>query len=163
MSRAPDGKARSLELSTQRPGIDLKTTRVVTAATSEGQAEARARRLLGGASEQGELAIDLAVRPPALAEDENPTGEVEMTVHFGSLAPLMRPGTALRVSVAIAAGDAEPTVEHRSEHLTEASAGWIYTFPVNWSAASGGHLAVTVEELASGAWGGGRVDLPAGP
>ena len=161
VSRAPDGKSHALELRTRRPDIDLKTTRVVTAATSQGQAEARARRLLGGSTEQGELGLDLAIGLPGPAEESSLTGEIEATVHFGSLAPLMRPGTTLRVSVAIVTGDAEPAVEHREEQLVTASAGWIYTFPVTWSAVPGGQLAVTVEELASGAWGGRLVDLPA--
>ncbi len=161
VARAPDGESHALDLSTGRPGIEVMTTRVVTAATSEGQAEARVRRLLGGAVEQGELGIDLALAPVTPGEGESPTGEVEATVHFGSLAPLMRSGTTLRVSVAVVAGDGEPAVEHRREQLAEATAGWIYTFPVTWPAEPGGQLAVTVEELASGAWGGSLVDLPA--
>ncbi len=158
VARAPDGEPHALDLSTSRPGIEVKTTRVVTAATSESQAEARVRRLLGGAAEQGELGIELAVAPAG--DGDSPTGEVEATVHFGSLAPLMRPGTTLRVSVAVVAGGREPTVEHRREQLAEVAAGWIYTFPFAWPVEPGAQLAVTVEELASGAWGGSLVDLP---
>ncbi len=156
VARAPDGKARSLALKPRRPGIELATTRIVTAATSEGQAEARVRRVLGGAEESGELGIDLVVSPPP---SEGATGAVEVTANFGSLAPLMRSGTTLRVSVAVVSGDREPVVEHRDEQLAETSAGWIYSFPVTWPLEPGGQLAVTVEELASGAWGGGRADL----
>ncbi len=160
VDRAPDGETHELELSLHRPGVEVKTTGVVTAATSEGQADARVRRLLGGVAEQGELSIDLAVGTPRSNEGGS-AAEVEVTVHFGDLAALMRPGATLRVSVATVAGDAEPAVAHRREQLAEASAGWIYTFPATWPAAGAGRLAVTVEEIASGAWGGKVVDLPA--
>ncbi len=162
VDRAPDGKSHQLELSVRGPGVEVKTTQVVTAATSEGQAEARARRLLGGAAERGDLAVELAVGPSKQAGGKQQIAEVEATVHFGDLAPLMRPGSSLRVTVATVAGDAEPTVDHRGERLVEAAAGWIYTFPIEWPAAATGKLAVTVEELASGVWGGTVVDLPAG-
>ncbi len=181
VDRAPDGQVHDLELSLRRPGIEVKTTGVVTAATSEGQAEARARRLLGGAVEQGELAIELAVGAPQASEGGR-TAEVEVTVHFGDLAALMRPGATLRVSVATVAGDAEPAVAHLREELAQVSpeggkrntispeggkrntmAGWIYTFPIALPSEPGGQLAVTVEEIASGAWGGTVIDLPEVP
>jgi len=85
-----------------------------------------------------------------------------VTVHFGPLAPLMRAGTKLRVSVAVVGGGAEPSVEHREEELKEEAAGWIYSLPVRWSAAAGGRLAVTVEAIALGVWGSAVIDLPRG-
>ncbi len=163
VDRAPDGEPHELELAMRRPGIEVNTTRVVTAATSEGQAAARGRRLLGGAAEQGELTIDLAVGTPQPGKSGKLTAEVEVTVHFGDLAPLMRPGAALRVSVATVAADAEPVVDHRREQLAEVAAGWVYTFPTEWPDAAAGRLAVTVEDIASGVWGGTVVDLPASP
>ncbi len=161
VDRAPDGRTHDLEMSPRRPGVEIETTRVVTAATSEGQAAARARRLLGGGADQGELEIDLAVGAPRPGEGESLTTEVEVTVHFGASAALMRPGAVLRLSVATVAGDAEPVVDHRRVQLAEAAAGWVYTFPAQWPpATTTGRLAVTVEEVASGVWGGSVVDLP---
>ncbi|MCH7664600.1 MAG: hypothetical protein IH936_01520 [Acidobacteria bacterium] len=162
VARSPDGAAHTLELEARRPGIELKTTEIVTSATSEGQAEARARRLLGGSMEKGDLEVDLTLGStvPAADEGKKLSAEVEVTVHFRSLAPLVRPGALLRVSVAVVAAGAEPTVVHRSERLEEAAAGWIYAFPVEWPAQASSRLAVTVEELASGLWGGAQVALP---
>jgi hypothetical protein len=162
VERPPDGAPHALALEARRPGLQLNTTEIVTSATSEGQAEARVRRLLGGSTDQGELTIDLILGEVAPAEDQDKkrTAEVEATVHFGSLAPFMRPGTNLRVSVAVVADGADPTVVHRSEQLAEASAGWIYTFPVEWPAKTPCRLAVTVEELATAVWGGSEVELP---
>lgn len=66
----------------------------------------------------------------------------------------------LRISVAVRAGDKTPVVEHRLERLEQVPEDWVYNFPLEWPAAGGGSLAVTVEELASGLWGGAIVELP---
>ena len=162
VARPPDGKPHALELQSRRPGIELATTRWINAATSEGQAEARVRRLLGGVAEQGELAIDLAVGE-AVRDGKHWTAEVEATVHFRDLAPLIRPGTTLRVTIAVAADGEVPGVEHRQEQLQAESAGWIYSFPIQWPAGgSGSQLTVTVEDVATGLWGSALVDLPSG-
>ena len=161
VARPPDGDSHDLDLQVRRSGVEVKTSRLVTAATSEGQAQARLRRLLGGSADRGELELELKIGP-ASPTDDSLVAEVEATLHFGSLASLIRPGTTLRVSVAVLSGSAEPTVVHEKRKLAEASAGWIYTFSARWPAASAGRLAVTVEELASGAWGGEVVELPTG-
>lgn len=168
VTRPPDGAAHALTVDLRRPGIEIRTTRTVIASTSEGQAEARVRRLLGGAFEEGELQVELAVGSASPALDlgrgaSDPMTEIETTVHFGLFAGLMRPGDGLRVSVGIVAGGTEPRVEHRQEQLNEASAGWIYTFPAHWPTGSAARLAVTVEHLASGLWGGAVVDLAMPP
>ena len=166
VDRAPDGDTHDLELSLRRPGLEVKTTQVVTAATSEGQAEARARRLLGGAEEQGELTVDLAVGDPQPGEGDKLTAEVQAHVFFGDMAPVIRPGTILRVSLATVAGDAEPAVDHRRERLAKVPGqqtrlvSWPYIFPVEWPAEAQARLAITVEDIGSGAWGGTVVDLP---
>ncbi len=42
----------------------------------------------------------------------------------------------------------------------EVPESWVYSFPLEWPAASGSSLAVMVEELASGLWGGAILELP---
>ncbi|MEE8525639.1 MAG: hypothetical protein V3T72_17010 [Thermoanaerobaculia bacterium] len=165
VARAPDGKVHQLAVETGRAGVKLVTSDLVTAATSEGQAEARARRLLGGADDFGELPVELEIAPPAETE-RLLTAEVEAVLHLSEFAPVLRQtrtGMVLRVSVAVAAKGAEPTVIHRLEQLENVPPGWIYAFPVQWPAGPGSRLSVTVEDLASGLWGGAVVDLPAGP
>ncbi len=161
VARPPDGARHALELKPRRPGIELATTRWINAATSEGQAEARVRRLLGGAAEQGELGLDLAVGQ-ATVDGKHFTAEVEAMVHFGDLAPLVRPGTPLRVTIAVASAGDVPGVEHRQEQLQAESAGWIYSFPIRWPAQDASQLTVTVEDVGSGLWGSALVDLPEG-
>ncbi len=162
VDRAPDGASHALDLQPARAGVKIATTQLITAATSEGQAEARVRRLLGGVAEQGELAIDLDIGAPAPGDGKKLRADVEATVHFADLAGLVRPGSTLRVSIGVLAGDDLPSVEHRQETLQEASAGWIYTFPTEWRDAPNARLAVTVEDVASGLWGSATVDLPQG-
>ena len=159
VARPPDGAAHALELQPRRAGIELATTQLVTAATSEGQAEARVRRLLGGAAEEGELGMDLALGD-STADGKHLTAEATATVHFGDLAPLIRPGSVLRVTIAVASGGEVPGVEHRQERLQAESAGWIYSFPIRWPAETGSQLTVTIEDVASGLWGSTVVDLP---
>ena len=50
-------------------------------------------------------------------------------------------------------------MEHRDERLVGEPGGWIYTFPLEWPDEPGARLAVTVEELTSGLWGGALVEL----
>ena len=92
VNRPPDGAVHDLEMKLRRPGVAVKTTRVVTAATSESQAEARARRLLGGVDEDGELRVDLALGPATAGDDKH----LEALYHVGAvLAKLKRYAHAL--------------------------------------------------------------------
>ncbi|MDH3744603.1 MAG: hypothetical protein OES47_05815 [Acidobacteriota bacterium] len=164
VDRPPDGAAHDLTLEIRRPGIEVKTTEVVTAATSESQAEARVRRLLGGATDRGELEVELVPASSAadVGDGKHLAVQTEATVHFESVASLIGAGADLRVSIAVVAEGTEPTVVHRLEKLDRASAGWIYTFPVEWPKDAACRLAVTVEDIASGLWGGAEIPLPAG-
>ncbi len=163
VARPPDGEAHDFEIRPRRPGIELTTSQVVTASTSEGQAAARVVRLLGGSTDRCELTLDLAAGAPGDAERKKwLMAQIEATVGFGELAGVIYQidgPKMLRVSIAVAAGDAEPTVEHRDEPLIGRPGGWIYTFPVEWPAEPGARLAVTIEELTSGLWGGRVIEL----
>ncbi len=166
VARPPDGLSHALEVQPRRPGITVSTNRVVTAATSEGQAEVRLRRLLAGDPDAGELAVELTHRKPsgspATVEGKRLRAEVDATVRFGPLAAVLSRGgrgATLRVSVAVKAGDRTPAVEHRLERLATVPESWIYSFPLEWPAAGDSSLAVTVEEPASGLWGGAIIDL----
>jgi hypothetical protein len=161
VARRPDGTAHALELRAHRPEVEITTNRTVTAATSEGQAEARVLRLLGGWTGRGEIPVALKVGPPAESAKRRLTAWIDATVEFGSLARVLDRGErVLRVSVALGSGKSEPIVVHRREQLARTQEGWVYTFPLEWKAVAGSQLAVTVEELASGIWGGGVVELP---
>jgi hypothetical protein len=165
VQRPPDGTVHDLEIRPVRTGVELTTNRVVTAATSEGQSEARLRRLLRESTSRGELPVELAIGLPSPTGKENLTADVETTVRFSSLAPLLfrtEGGPTLRISVAVEIGGRTGSVEHRLGRPGSEAAEWVYEFPLAWPAEERALLAVTVEDLASGIWGGAVLELPGG-
>jgi hypothetical protein len=163
VARPPDGELHALELRPRRAGVTLKSSRLVTDTGLEGQAAARVVRLIAGAAASGELPVTLTVGDPT-ATEEVLRSEIDATVELGSLAPMLnQTGSTplLLVSVATAVPGSEPIVVHRREQLAAVMAGWIYSFPVEWPAETGGRVAVTVQDLASGLWGGAVAELPA--
>jgi hypothetical protein len=165
VARPPDGATHALELRPRRAGLELKASRLVTDITAEGRSEGRVLRLFAGAPDLGELPVTLTVGAPTATETLL-RAEIDATVEFGPLAPMLNQAGStplLLVSVATAVPGSEPIVVHRREQLAEVMAGWIYSFPVEWPAGTGGRVAVTVQELTSGVWGGAVVELPAEP
>ncbi len=163
VARPPDGASHVLEVRPRRDGVVVSTNRVVTAATSEGQAEARLRRLLAGSSSTGEIIVEILTGSSTAAGGNRLTAEIDATVRFGALAAVLnREGraTTLRVSVAVKAGDETPNVEHRLQRMAKVPESWVYSFPLERPAGAEISLAVTVEEPASGLWGGALIELP---
>jgi hypothetical protein len=165
VERPPDGAVHALEIRPLRSGVEVTTNRVVTAATSEGQSEARLRRLLRESTNRGELPVELAIGLPSPTEKENLRADVEVTVRFSSFASLLfrsEAGPRLRISVAVEVGGRAGFAEHRLERPGSEAAEWVYEFPLAWPAEERALLAVTVEDLASGVWGGAVLELPGG-
>jgi len=163
--RPPDGEVRDLQIESRRPGVVVTTSKAVASATPEGQAEARARQLLGPAPALGELPVTLTVDTARVEGDGLLTSRIDAGVDLGALAARKsRLGALLRISIAIAPRESEPMVVHRQEGLptVPTSGQWVYTFPAQWPAGEA-RLAVVIEDLASGLWGGTVVDLPATP
>jgi len=163
VSRPPDGVVRDLEIESRRPGVSVVTQQVVASATPERQAEARARQLLGASPALGELPVALTVGAAQAEAEGTLTSRIDATVDLRALSAAKgRVGAQLRISIAIAPKVGEPTVLHRHEELTAlpSSGTWIYTFPVQWPLGEG-RIAVVVEDLGTGLWGGSVADLPA--
>jgi len=162
VERPPDGAVHGLEVRPQRSGVEVTTNRVVTAATSEGQSEARLRRLLLRSSDRGELPVELVVGPASTLDDERLTAEVEVKIRFSPFAQVLfrsEGGPTLRISVAVEAAGSTATSEHRLEQPSEAEE-WVYAFPLEWPAEEAASVAVSVEDLATAIWGGARLELP---
>jgi hypothetical protein len=162
VERPPDGAVRELEVRSIRSGVEVTTNRVVTAATSEGQSEARLRRLLRGSSQRGELPVELAIGPSTSVDDERLAAEVEVRVRFppfGQVLFARDGGPTLRISLAVEAGGKMAVLEHRLERPVEA-VEWVYAFPLEWPADDGAELAVSVEDLATAIWGSASLELP---
>jgi len=161
IDRAPDGGQHELTITCSRPDASIRSAGVISSETSEGQAAVRVRRQFRRAGEQGELPVDLSVADSQPAAGDRVMADVTLTVDLGPIAPLLEEGRdrMLRVSVGVRADEAEDFVIHRLEMLTGTPTGWRYMMPLQWPAGPA-ELAVVVEDLASGFWGGAVQALP---
>jgi len=132
----------------------------VVSGTSKGRAEARLRQLLDGSISTGELPVDVGVKEPAGGDESKPTARMTITVGFGPIAPLfVEDGTrSLRFSVAVPGPGGEPSFHHQMQAVVGRVAGMELVVPIQWSQAPR-TLAVVVEDLASGVWGGAVTSL----
>jgi len=165
VSRPPDGVVRDLEIESRRSGISVTTSQAVASATPESQADGRVLQLLGPTPALGDLTVALAVGAVRAEDKSRLTSRIDATVDLTAVAAATgRAGARLRISVAVAPKKGEPTVVQRREELPmlPANGEWIYTFPVQWPKGKA-RIAVVIEDLATGLWGGTVVDLPTGP
>lgn len=162
VGRPPDGVAHSLVVECARPAVELLTTTLVTAGTSEDRSTDRLRRLLAGEAEAGGLGVVLAVgEAPVDAGGRDRRIEVTATVDLGSVSGLTVPGAdrTLRFSVAVTTDAAQSFVSHRTSPVASTIKSWRIGFPLVYPAGPA-RLAVVFEDLASGAWGGAVGELP---
>ncbi len=156
--RTPDGAVHQLATSTARDGVSLRAPEVVTSESSEGRAENRLRLLLAGDAGEGLLPVS-AKTVDVSSQGKKVSGTVEITTDLAQLQDLMQSlgGGAFRVSVLVTAEGAEPSAAHQTVTL-EPMAGFIHTLPIEWSTGTA-RLAIGVEDLASGEWGGTILEL----
>ncbi len=165
VDRPADGKAHSVEITSRRAGMTIAAPKLVFAGTPEGESEMRGRRLLAGTTHGQELPVRLIVVPGASAQKNAYAGTLEVRVGLTRVRPVLESlgKTVLRVTVVVEIKDHEPFVRHET-HECSVGAGdeWIYDAPLEWSE-NVRKVAVVVEELTSGAWGGAVSDLPRRP
>ncbi len=159
IDRPPDGANHRLEIASTRPDVDIRSTSVIASETPEGEAAARVRRLLRGSVEGGELAVEIALSAAERVAKQM-SAEATITTGLDAIQPLLVAGgrRTFRVSVGVLAGAEEPFILHRTETIDGGAGSWRYTVPLRWPA-GGGRLAVVVEDLGSGAWGGAVREL----
>jgi hypothetical protein len=160
IDRPPDGADHQLAISTDRPGANIRSTSVIASETPEGAAAARVRRLLRGSTEDSDLAVEIAVTEPRPTEGKKMTAEADVTVHLDPISALLVEGSRrnLRVSVGVLASDNEVFILHRTETVDGVVDVWGYEVPLQWPRGPA-TLAVVVEDLGSGAWGGAVREL----
>ncbi|MBZ0111975.1 MAG: Hint domain-containing protein [Thermoanaerobaculia bacterium] len=158
--RTPDGKSHTFQATTPRD-IEVKTTEVVVSESSEGRATNRLRHLLDGGSEHGMLPVEGSVSG-LTTKGKRTSGTLEVKTDLGQLQELMQSlgGSVFRVSVLIAPEGQEWRAAHQVVTL-EPMAGFIHSLPIEWTTGAV-ELAVGVEDLTSGDWGGTLVDLGGG-
>ena len=154
IDRPPDGANHRLAIVSTRPGVDLRSTSVIASETLEGEAAARVRRLLRDSAEGGELTVEVV-----LSEAERVAGqmsaEVTITTRLDAIEALLAEEgqRAFRVSVGVLSEGEQPFILHRTETIDGGVGSWRYTVPLRWPPGDA-RLAVVVEDLGSGAWGG---------
>jgi len=156
VARAPDGAYHDVAVISERPGVEVRGTGVVVSGTSEGRAAMRLRQLLEGSLGRGELPVKLVLGTPRHGDGKTSTVDLSVTVDLGPIAPLFRESgrRALRFSVVVRSGETESEVVHRLATVDGAVAGFRYDVPLEWSKHEPSEVAVVVEDLSSGAWGG---------
>jgi len=162
VARPPDGREHALAVRALRQGVDVQQPAVVASETLQRQAESRLHRLLDGSAGSGGLPVRVEHGTVSPMDDGLLGCELEVVVDLSSLREMIvgRGGASLRVSMAVEVVDREPFVIHRQELLPgQTGEGWRYVVPLRWPAEPG-LLAVVVEELASGLWGGMVMELP---
>ena len=151
-----DGSVHQIELRAKRPGLELAGPSYISAGTPEAVAAARARKLLDGGEERGDLPVAAMVRSLPEEVKGGVSGRLEAKVAFGPLGEARKTlvNTTLRFTIAVPQRDGTVKVFHDSaDHadLTDRG-GWIYDAKL--VAPKGTQkIAVVVEELTTGAWG----------
>lgn len=164
--RAPDGKVRRLEVRARREGLTVTAPRFVAYASPDALAAANARRLLaGGGATAGDLVLQAhgEIRPDP-QDPKTATAFVDVDLDLGPLAPAGGALNAgeLRATLAILLPDGQIFISQQQpqpQDLTQ-SASWKYRFPLRVAKGTK-RVAVVVDDLRHGMWGGAVVELRA--
>jgi VWFA-related protein len=170
VSRPPDGALHAVEVRARRPGLKVKAPQWSGSPAPEAVASARARRLLTGDVDRGELpvAAALALEPEAAEAAEGKAvrrrGTFQARLDLGSLKSSLAktPPGPVRVTMAVSFAEAAPFVHHdlvESQALAGLDA-WTYTAPLSLPPGVE-RVSVVIEEPRTGAWGGGLAALVA--
>jgi hypothetical protein len=155
VARPPDGDNHRLEIASNRPDVGIRSTSVIASETLEGESAARVRRLLRGGTDRGEMAVSIEISPAQRGAGKQMTAEATVLVNLDAIYSLLvEDGQRnVRLSVGVLAGDEEPFIVHRSETVNGVVDEWSYRVPLQWPGDSA-RLAIMVEDLGTGAWGG---------
>ncbi len=172
VTRVPDGELHRVEVRAKRPGLEVSAPRWSGSTAPEGTAAARARQLLAGGAERGDLEVAAAValepagEPAAAAaagEAAEPAparpqrGKLQARVDLRPLRDAYGPAqvTPVRITVAASFAEGEPFVYHDlvdGQNLAGLDA-WTYALPIRLPGEME-RLSVVFEDLTTGAWGG---------
>jgi len=98
----------------------------------------------------------VAVSEPRPAEHQKVIADLTVTVDFQPIAPLFVADgeRVLRFSVAVRGDATEPYIHHQLGTAVGALGGMHFEMPIEWAEKDPAEMAVIVEDLGSGAWGG---------
>ncbi len=115
----------------------------------------RLRLLLDDPTATGELAVQVTVGQTATTDGKMVEAPLIATVDLAPISPLFSAdgARALRFSIGVRSGPGVPFVSHSVVTAKGAVRGMQFDAPIQWTG-DDSELAVVVEDLASGAWGG---------
>ena len=153
----PDGDLHAIE-ARYKSSRGLIYPAWARSSTPESVSAARARRLLAGEPTGGDLAFDarfLGQEPGEVHLELEPPG----TEADGAVAADAASDTVLRLTLGVGGPDVEPTVEHR--RLGSQSGRDVWSYRVGFEMPEDrSWLAVLVEDLETGDWGGQLIEVP---
>jgi hypothetical protein len=163
MNRPPDGRAHKVEVKTSRRGVTLRAAQSVLDAPELAASAQSAVQALESIPAQGTLPVDVFVDLLEVKPDKRRVGDVQVSVDLGPIVEALEkvgPGR-MRVTLAVRAPGMQPFVHHEEVDLSRTGAGaeWTYVFPFEWPPEAT-RVALTVEELKTGARGSAAADLP---
>jgi len=158
----PDGLLHTLKAQYHGPARrSLSHVGWARSATPEMVAAVRARRLLESGTNDGELQVEIGFQPEASGErDLRGQLRLSLETQTSRLSEAeAKPSVTLRVTVAFGYPDDEPSIVHHSPKTTAMSAaGWSQSLALQIPEGSA-WLAVVVEDLQTGSWGGRLLEL----
>ncbi|HEX6100375.1 MAG TPA: hypothetical protein VF432_28940 [Thermoanaerobaculia bacterium] len=156
VSRQPDGKPRSIQIKSRRPGLDIKAFKWATESTPSELAATRTLSLLSDSTMSGDLPTTVSLDWTGRI---GPRRDGMITVNSSLAAVgsvLADRQTVFRVTIVVGRKNMPPTIVHRTVTPRELSDTFSLRVPIE-AGDEQLDVAATVEELSSGLWGGQRV------
>jgi hypothetical protein len=160
----PDGTAHELSVAGADPSIKISAPRYLAAGTLSSAAAAKTTTALAsGHPANAGLEVGVSVEAIGRAGRKKIQGELSVSADLGTVAPALEklgPGR-VRVTIAVEIPDSEPFISHDEVALDHSGEGtmWLYEAKIIWPPEAT-RVAVTIEELETGASGTGVADLP---
>ncbi len=157
----PDGRTHALRIESLRPGLSVRGPKFARSSGSEAAAAGQTVRALNEPPAPSAFNVKLSVDGVVRSGKEF-TGMLHVDADLSSLVSTLEHlnGGKIRVTIAVdVAGARDPFTTRQEFDVGKTQAAWGADIPIGWPA-KGRRVAVTVEELKTGARGTGAVDLP---
>lgn len=163
VARGVDGQVRQIDVKPKREGLTVHAARYASSSTPELVATSRATMLIDRGEPRGELPVGAKLQLEPGSRRDNPKGTLQARVQLEPLAPV-RPqlkDATVRVTIGVAAGNEQPRIIHQVHQNFDLSKipDATFTSPMQLPR-NAEKIAVVVEELTTGAWGGAVLPMP---
>ena len=162
-----DGTAHELSVASVDSSVKISAPRYLAAGTLSSAAAAKTTTALTTASPANAgLDVGVSVEATGRAGKKKMQGELSVSADLAGIAPALEKLGAgrVRVTIAVETPGSPPFVSHDEVALDHSGGGtmWLYEAKIIWPPEAT-RVAVTVEELATGASGTGVAELPKAP